>query len=238
MKTDRVKTGKGERRAHRKTKDRRRDAWTVRPLGGAIDPGLLRSIRAATLLIDPDGPWSELAPRVLPVIKRVWHPYPAEAAPLTLTVAPGIPTGFGIDLGPAFSHVSQQMLERWGVDAMTVLATALDNLRRVVAAAAPRIERFPFDGRQVTSIAGEGWGSSLLLLPEVLQPILGTDEHVLLAPVRNHLFAMSPEADLESAATLWGSVAEGAHDELDLPLLFWDGAAVVTVLGGPERRIH
>ncbi len=233
-----IKAAKHCRRSRRKDKRAPHDPWQIRPVGGKMDPGLLRSIRAATLLVDPDAPWSELAPRVLPVIKRVWHPYPAEAAPLTMTVAPGIPTGFGIDLGPAFSHVSQQMLERWGVDAMTVLATALDNLRRAVAATAPRIERFPFDGRQVTSIAGEGWGSALLLLPEVLQPILGTDEHVLLAPVRNHLFAMSPEANLESAVTLWGSVAHGAHDELDLPLLFWDGATVVTALGGPGHHIH
>lgn len=236
------RSGKGvrkdERRARRKATDRRHDEWRVRPLRDGLDPEQLRSIQAAAHRMDPDRPWSELAPRVLPMIKRAWHPYPPDAEPLTLTVAPGIRTGFGIDLGPAFGHVSQAMLDRWGVDAMTVLAASLDNLRRSAAATPPRVERVPYDGWQVTSIAGQGWGSALLLVPDVLQPILRDEEQVLLAPVRNHLLALSPDADLETAAALWGALADGAADQLDVPILFWDGVSVVPVLDGPDRRVH
>ena len=52
------------------------------------------------------GTWDDVGPSVLPLLKRVRHPFPPEAAPMHLHVPPGIWTGFGIDIGPAWAHVS------------------------------------------------------------------------------------------------------------------------------------
>ncbi len=236
MKT--VKAASGERRAHRKAKDRRRDRLVIQAIGGRLDPELVERIRTAALTVDPGAPWPELAPKILPVLKRVWHPYPPEIAPLEIEVPPGIQTGFGIDFGPAFSHVSRDLVERWGIDELTLLATALDTLRRVVASEPPRIERFRHQGWDVVAICGHGWGSSLLLLPDALQPILGDKPLALLAPVRNHLLAVSTDVTIDAVADLWGALADGANDELDVPPLFWDGASVVRHLGGPVGLLH
>jgi hypothetical protein len=94
------KIAKEERRGRRKARSHRRpDGLRLRPLGGTFEPGLAERILAAFEGFDPTAPWSEIAPRVVPVLKRVHHPYPAEMAPIHIRVPPGIWTGFGIDLG-------------------------------------------------------------------------------------------------------------------------------------------
>ena len=131
--------------------------------------------------------WETISPTILPVLKRLWHPYPPDAAPLHIRVPPGIPTGFGIDFGPAFSHVTTAMLERWAIDRATILGTALENLRRLIVTEPPQVQAFTLEETEIVGIQGQGWGSSLLLLPEALRPMLGTTPRVLLAPVRNTL---------------------------------------------------
>src|SRR5919106_2890653 len=133
MKSTKCKTAKAERRAHRKARrNGRASDLTLTPLGGTMEPALADQILAAFRGFDPTGPWSSIAPRILPVLKRRHHPYPAEAAPLHIHVPPGVWTGFGIDLGPAFSHVSQRLLDGWQVDHATLLGTALENLAALV----------------------------------------------------------------------------------------------------------
>jgi hypothetical protein len=226
-----VKPSKGERRAHRKGKGRRRDhdRTSMRVLGGVMDPEVFTRVQAATDAFDPDAGWAELGPKLLPVLKRIDHPYPADAAPLHIHVPPGIWTGFGIDLGPAFGHVSAPMVAAWGVDHATLLGTALENLRRLITVEPPQVQDVDIDGESIVAIQGQGWGSSLLLLPEVLQPILGAEPRVLLAPVRNTLLALPEDADLELAAGLWHALAAGAHDELDVGPLRWTGTTVTSL---------
>ena len=81
MKT--VKTAKGERRAHRKAKDRDRrdDRISMQILGGTMDQELYDRVMAAAGRVDPRAPWPEIAPMILPVLKRVRQPYPPDAAP-------------------------------------------------------------------------------------------------------------------------------------------------------------
>jgi hypothetical protein len=228
----RMKTVKGrrsvkdDRRNRRKAKSRRPDGLRLHPLGGTFEAGLAERILAAFEGFDPTAPWPEIAPRIVPVLKRVHQPYPAEIAPIHIRVPPGVWTGFGIDLGPAFSHVSQTLLDGWGIDHATLLGTALGNLSDLVRRERPIIDTVPVEGIAVTAIQGQGWGSSMILVPELLRPILGSTPRVLLTPVRNTLLALPDDVDDGLAADLWQAIAHGAHDELDVDPLRWTGATV------------
>jgi hypothetical protein len=224
-----TKAAKDQRRARRTSKRNRRrsEDLTLTPLGpGAFEPGLAEQILAAFHGFDPTGPWATIAPRIIPVLKRRRHPYPPEAAPLHIHVPPGIWTGFGIDLGPAFSHVSQTLLDGWGVDHPTLLATALDNLAGLVRSEPPVVESLHIGGVDVTAIQGQGWGSSLVLAPDLLRPLLDPTPRVLLAPVRNTLLALPDDVAAELAFELWDAITEGAHDELEVDPLRWTGSTV------------
>lgn len=231
MKSTKSKTMKAERRAHRNARrsGRAPDDLRLTPLGGTMDPGLSDQIVAAFRGFDPTGPWSSVAPRIVPVLKRRHHPYPPEAAPLHIRVPPGVWTGFGIDLGPAFSHVSQVLLDAWQIDHATLLGTALGNLAELVGREPPVVESFPVNGVAVTAVQGQGWGSSLILAPELLRPILGPDARLLLTPVRNTLLALPDDVDDEIAYELWVAIADGAHDELDVDPLRWTGSTVALI---------
>ena len=230
MRSAKAKAAKDERRARRLAKGHRHhETVEITPLGGPMDPELLRRIQGAATRFDPTRPWSDLASTVLPVIKRRFQPSPMGLEPLHVQVPPGIPTGFGLDFGPAFAHVTAEQVEAWGIGRAELLATALDNLRRLIDIEPPRIERFASDGVPIVAIQGQGWGSSLLLLPEVLRPILGSEPLLLLAPVRNTLLAIPETTDAELVEALWMAVADGAHDELDVPPLRWTGRAVVAI---------
>jgi hypothetical protein len=224
-----TKADKDHRRARRisKRKRRRPDDLALTPLGpGTFEPGLAEQILAAFHGFDPTGPWSTIAPRIVPVLKRRRHPYPADVAPLHIQVPPGIWTGFGIDIGPAFSHVNQSLMDGWGIDHATLLATALDNLAGLARAEPPVVETLHIGGVEVTAIQGQGWGSSLVLAPHLLRPILDATPRVLLTPIRNTLLALPDDVDDELALDLWEAITEGAHDELEVDPLRWTGSTV------------
>ena len=215
--TRKARAAKAERRAHRR-KDRRhgRD----RPV-----PDLGR-ILGAIAAIDPDAPWDRVAPHILPILKRA-HPPLAMASSVYVTVPPGIRTGFGIDLGPAFTHVDTAMVERWGVSTAALLGTALENLRAVIDREPPIVERIEPDGVPVTVVQGQGWGSSLVLVPDALGPLIGAEPRLLLAPVRNTLVAVPDAAPEDFVEDLYLAIAGGAPDALDPRVLRWTGRAVV-----------
>jgi hypothetical protein len=224
-----TKAAKIERRARRISKRGRHgdDGLRLSPLGaGTFEPGLAEQVLAAFRGFDPTAPWPVMAPRIVPVLKRVRHPFPPDMAPLHINVPPGIWTGFGIDMGPAFSHVTQTLLDGWGIDHATLLATALDNLAGLVRSEPPVVESLHVGGVEITAIQGQGWGSSLVLSPDLLRPLLGPASRVLLAPVRNTLLAMPDDVDDELAFDLWAAITEGAHDELEVDPLRWTGSTV------------
>jgi hypothetical protein len=231
-----MKTTKGDRRASkaarrtsRKTKGRGRhgDHVPLQVLGGTMDHELFERVLAAAQGLDPDAPWPEVSHLVLPILRRVRHPYPPEASPMHVFVPPGVWTGFGIDFGPAFTHVTATQVERWGVDHATLLGTALENLRARTLVEPPRVEQIHPDGVETIAIQGQGWGSALILVPDVLRPILGERPRLLLAPVRNTLVALPDDVDPDLVFRLWEAIVEGCHDELDLSLLRWTGTTVV-----------
>ena len=199
----------------------------MRVLGGTMDPDVFAGVLAAAERFDPAAPWDQVAPKILPILRRVRHPYPPEAAPMHIFVPPGVWTGFGIDFGPAFTHITAGQVERWGIDHATLFGTALENLRALTVVEPPRVERIHPEGVETIAIQGQGWGSALILVPEVLRPILGETPRVLLAPVRNTLVALPEDVDPDLAFRMWEAIAEGCHDELDANLLRWTGTTVV-----------
>jgi hypothetical protein len=223
------RASKAERRAHRKARERRRrdDGISMRALGGTMDGDLFDRVLAAAQRLDLEASWAEVASTVMPILRRVHHPYPPEAAPMHVFVPPGVWTGFGIDFGPAFTHITASQVERWGIDHATLFGTALENLRALTVVEPPRVERIHPDGVETIAIQGQGWGSALILVPELLAPILGEVRRLLLAPVRNTLVALPDDVDPELAFRMWEAIAEGCHDELDLNLLRWTGLTVV-----------
>ena len=102
------RSSKAARRTSRKAKgrDRHDDRVAMRVLGGTMDHELFERVLAAAQNLDLDAPWPDIASLVLPILRRVRHPYPPEATPMHVFVPPGVWTGFGIDFGPAFTHVT------------------------------------------------------------------------------------------------------------------------------------
>ena len=94
------------------------------------------------------------------------------------------------------------------------------------------VDRVPLDGIEVVAVQGQGWGSSLILAPELLQPIIGSEPRLLLTPVRNTLLVLPDDVDDDLAFDLWEAIADGAHDELEVDPLRWTGSAV-TIIGDP-----
>jgi hypothetical protein len=199
------------------------------PIGGSMDPDLMAAILDGARGIDFDAPFVDLAPRILPIVKRVWHPYPPDMELVQVTIPPGIPTGFCIDMGPAFTHVTRQLLDIWDVDVPTLLTTSLDNLRALTRLEPPVIQRFTHEGVDVVAVQGQGWGSALLLVPDILGPIIGDLPRLLLTPVRNALISLPDDVDDETAKLLWWAMADGAHDVLDVDPVLWTGSDIVSI---------
>ncbi len=231
-----AKDAKAERRARRKRDSGRRQDVRLRPLGGEMDPIVLRRTVDAFSSVDMGGSWDELAPRILPLLKRVAHPFPAEIAPVHLHVPPGVWAGFGVDVGPAWAHVTQSLIDRWGVDAATLLGTALENLRRRAIDEPPRVEAIAFEDSRVTVVQAQGWASALILAPDRLAPIIGADPRLVIAPIRNVLVALPEDVDVDLAVAVWEAFAEGCHDELDVDPLRWTGTDLIALADDPGTR--
>jgi hypothetical protein len=225
-----TKTAKAERRARRAGKDparHERGDWEIVPLSGPVDPVIARRALEAFVAFDPSGPWPDVASSIMPLLKRVRHPFPAQAAPIHLRVPPGVWTGFGIDVGPMWAHVSRDLLTRWGVDDATLLGTALENLRRRVVDEPPIVESTTWRGMPTTVVQAQGWGSALILAPDRLGSILGDEPRTLLTPVRNALVSLPETVDLDLAVAMWEVFADGSADELDIEPLRWTGSTVI-----------
>ena len=225
-----TRAAKSERRERRSSKGGSRHKhgdWEIVPLGGPMDPGMQRRAIDAFAGFDPSGPWPEVAPLIMPLLKRVRHPFPAQAAPIHLRVPPGVWTGFGVDVGPMWAHVSRELQNRWGVDDATLLGTALENLRRRAVEDPPIVEATTWRGTETIAVQAQGWGSALILAPDRLGPYLGDEPRTLLTPVRNTLLCLPDEVELELVVGLWQVFAEGSNDELDIDPLRWTGSTVV-----------
>ena len=195
-----------DERERRRVKRRRQAGkdYPAEDLGNGIEVATAEAVMRAVGSLPQDLGWDELAPSVIPVLPRRRPMPPMSGEPVRVTLPPGIETGFGIDIGPAFLVVGATLLAGWPVGPADLVARALTNLRersRTVRArdlVAIEIEGVPTRVLQT----GVGCASALVLAPDELRRIFGQRRQCLLAPMRDVLVSLPPDVDRAFAAWL------------------------------------
>jgi hypothetical protein len=206
-----------EKRRAKRGRKARKDYRTV-DLGNGMVQATPEAVLRAMGGLPSELDWPSVASSVIPILPRR-RPLPPQAGePVRVTLPPGIPTGFGIDIGPAFLVVGEGLLETWPVGRAELVATALDNLRHRLRDVRPRdLVRQPIDGVAVRVLqSGAGCASALVLVPDELQRIFGGDRQALIAPMRDIL--ISVPADTDAAWLAWLNDEFSAMDPNGLDL--------------------
>ena len=194
----------GRGRVHRLSDGRRVEVFEGPTAGDGVMSPDIETVLAALQGFDPGMPWKKARDQVLPMLPRV-RPLPTPELELVRSMLPpGILVGFGIDIGPAITFVTTTLLERWQIEPASLAAAALTNLRSTARRCGPDIVLHDHIADVPVSVVqtGRGIAAALLLVPDCLERVLGTDERLLLAPMRDILIAMPPNVDREFAAWL------------------------------------
>jgi hypothetical protein len=215
----------------RRRADRRRRAgkdYPAEDLGNGVEVATAESVMRAVGSLPRGLDWEELAPSVIPVLPRR-RPMPAASGePFRVTLSPGIVTGFGIDIGPAFLVVGTQLMAGWPVEPADLVARALANLCERMRLVGARdlvgidIECVPARVLQT----GLGCASALVLLPDELHRIFGRQRQFLLAPMRDLVVSLPPDVDRAFAAWLNEELATMDPNGLALDGFILDGGIV------------
>jgi hypothetical protein len=213
-------------REKRRAKRRRRAGkdYPSEGLGNGIEVATAEAVMRAMGALPVDLDWDELAPSVIPVLPRR-RPMPMMSGePFRVTLPPGIPTGFGIDIGPAFLMVGETLLAGWPVGPADVVARALSNLRdRTRPIRARDLVTADIDGVPARVLqSGLGCASALVLAPDELRRILGDQPQCLLAPMRDVLVSLPPDVDRGFAAWLNEELATMDPNGLELDAFMLD----------------
>ncbi len=216
--SDRAK--RRERRRHRAGKDYETD-----DLGNGVLVATTEEVMRAMGSLPRDLEWTELAPSVIPVLPRRRAFPPIAGEPFRVTLPPGIPTGFGIDIGPAFLVVGEQMLAGWDVGPADLVARALANLRDRLRPVRPRdVFAQPLEGVPIRVLqTGVGCASAMVLLPDELRRVFGDGPQCLVAPMRDLLISMPADVDRRFAAWLTDEFASMDPNGLALDAFVQDG---------------
>jgi hypothetical protein len=224
----------------RRAKRRRKAGKSYRTvdLGNGLVQATPEAVLRAMGGLPPDLEWPVMAPNVIPILPRR-RPMPPQAGePFRVTLPPGIPTGFGIDIGPAFLVVGESLLGTWPIGPADLVATALDNLRARMRPVRPRdLVRQAIDGVPVRVLqSGVGCASALLLVPDELQRILGSEPQCLIAPMRDVLISLPPDTDRGFVAWINDEFAEMDPNGLALDaVVLEDGGLRYEALRPPQR---
>ena len=173
-------------------------------MGDGMMSADIETVIAALQGFDPGMPWKKARDQVVPMLPRV-RPLPTPELELVRAMLPpGILVGFGIDIGPAITFVTTTLLERWKVEPASLASAALANLRATARRCGPDVVLHDHIADVPVSVVqtGRGIAAALLLVPDCLERVLGPDERLLLAPMRDILIAMPPNVDREFAAWL------------------------------------
>jgi hypothetical protein len=195
-----------DERERRRAKRRRRAGkdYQAEDLGNGIEVATAEAVMRAVGSLPADLGWDELAGAVIPVLPRRRPMPPMSGEPFRVTLPPGIPTGFGIDIGPAFLMVGETLLSGWQIGPADLVARALANLRERTRPVRARdlvgvsIEGVPTRVLQT----GLGCASALVLAPDELRRIFGERPQCILAPMRDVLVSLPPDVDRRFAAWL------------------------------------
>jgi hypothetical protein len=221
-----------EKRRRKAGKDH--ETWDV---GNGVVQATPEAVMRAMGGLPPDLDWEVMAPNVIPILPRRRPMPPMAGEPFRVTLPPGIPTGFGIDIGPAFLVVGSSLLETWPIGPAELVASGLDNLRVRMAGIRPRdIVRQSVDSIPLRVLqSGLGCASALLLAPDELARIFGPDPQCLIAPMRDLLVSMPPETDRAFVAWLNDEFSEMDPNGLALDAFaLEDGALRYEALGVGE----
>jgi len=221
-----------EKRRHRAGKDHA--TWDV---GNGVVQATPEAVMRAMGGLPPDLDWEVLAPNVVPILPRRRPMPPMSGEPFRVTLPPGIPTGFGIDIGPAFLVVGSSLLDTWPIGAAELVATGLDNLRaRMGGVRARDLVRQSVDSVPVRVLqSGLGCASALLLAPDELTRIFGSGPQCLIAPMRDLLVSLPPETDRMFVAWLNDEFSEMDPNGLALDaFVLEDGALRYEALGARD----
>ena len=186
--------------------------------------------------LPPDLDWASMAASVIPILPRRRPMPPLAGEPFRVTLPPGIPTGFGIDIGPAFLVVGESLLATWPVGPADLVATALDNLRARMRTVRPRdLVGQAIDGVPVRVLqSGAGCASGLVLVEDELRRIFGAEPQCLIAPMRDILISMPADADRGFVAWINDEFAEMDPNGLALDAFVLDGAGLRYESLGPR----
>lgn len=224
----------------RRAKRRRKAGKTYRTtdLGNGLVQATPEAVFRAMGALPPDLGWEVMAPNVIPILPRRRAMPPHAGEPFRVTLPPGIPTGFGIDIGPAFLVVGDSLLGTWPVEPAELVATALENLRARMRPLRPRdLMRQSFDGVPVRVLqSGVGCASALVLAPDELERILGDAPQVLIAPMRDLLLSLPPDTDRGFLGWLNDEFAEMDPNGLALDAFAFEGGALRYVPLRPSAR--
>jgi hypothetical protein len=216
-----------ERRREKRRRKAGKDhaTWDV---GNGVVQATPEAVLRAMGGLPPDLDWEALAPNVVPILPRR-RAMPAMAGePFRVTLPPGIPTGFGIDIGPAFLVVGSSLLETWPIEPGELVATALDNLRSRMAGVRPRdLVRQTLDGVPARVLqSGVGCASALLLVPDELTRIFGAEPQCLIAPMRDLLVSLPADTDRAFVAWLNDEFSEMDPNGLALDAFALEGGVL------------
>jgi len=192
-----------------------------RPPDDPIVVAPLDEVLAAIDGMDLDRPFEAIAPQVLPILRRR-RPFPGEAdPPVVRTWPPGLPTAFGVDLGPAFLYVGTWALAKWGVGEDALADHAIANLRSRVAKVGTRgLMQDAIGGLPMSTYQSrEGWASSLLLVPDELVRLFGPEPSLILTPMRDLVVQLPIDSDLGVASWLLEDFAALDPGGLRVPLM-------------------
>lgn len=173
--------------------------------------------------VDLGRPWPQIGESLLPVLQRRRPLPPGGDQPLRRRYPPGIEVGFGVDIGPAIMHVTNKLLDGWGVTASEVADRALANLQTMAATGGVHalfcdsVEGVPTRAFQ----SRDGWGSTLVLLPDEFRRRFGEDPALVLVPMRDVVFTMPLDTDRDLAAWFLEELRSMDPNALEVPLLAW-----------------
>ena len=197
-------------------------------LGNGMEQATVEAVMQAIGTLPDDLSWEEMAPSVIPVLPRRRAMPPAGGEPFRVTLPPGVAVGFGIDIGPAFLVVGEDVLRGWPITPADLVARALGNLEHRLAPVRSRdLFRQSIDGVPVRFLqTGLGCASALILLPSDLMRVFGGGPQVLIAPMRDLLISLPADVDRMFAAWLMDELASMDPNGLALECFVLDGGVL------------